>query len=97
MNRNSWMAAEGGTIGVSGLSPFRWWAKLMRLGRTKPRRLRLCESLPLGERRFVAVIEFEETRFLVGSTPGSLTLLAQLGAARGAAGDREMSDRERES
>jgi flagellar biogenesis protein FliO len=42
------------------------------------RRLRLCESLALGERRFVAVIEFERSRFLVGGTPNSLVLLTRL-------------------
>jgi flagellar biogenesis protein FliO len=49
------------------------------MSRRLPRRLRLCESLPLGERRFVAVIEFEESRFLVGGTSSSLVLLANLG------------------
>jgi flagellar biogenesis protein FliO len=41
----------------------------------------LCESLALGERRFVAVIEFEQARFLVGGTASSLVLLARLGEA----------------
>jgi flagellar biogenesis protein FliO len=47
--------------------------------RRAPRRLQLCESLPLGERRFVAVVEFERARFLVGGTSASLVLLARLG------------------
>jgi hypothetical protein len=53
----------------------------MTLGMTRrtPRRLLLCESLPLGERRFVAVVEFERARFLVGGTSASLVLLARLG------------------
>ncbi len=42
------------------------------------KRLRLCESLPLGERRFVAIIEFEDSRFLIGGTSNSLVLLAPL-------------------
>jgi flagellar biogenesis protein FliO len=56
----------------------RWWERLRRLRRRAPRRLRLCESLPLGERRFVAVVEFERSRFLVGGTTSSLVLLAHL-------------------
>jgi len=52
--------------------------EILRLGHRPPRRLRLCESLPLGERRFVAVIEFERSRFLVGGTPSSLVLLSPL-------------------
>jgi flagellar biogenesis protein FliO len=34
--------------------------------------------LPLGERRFVAVVEFDRSRFLVGGTPSSLVLLSRL-------------------
>ena len=36
--------------------------------RRTPRRLRLCESLPLGERRFVAVVEFERIAISGGGT-----------------------------
>ncbi len=54
------------------------WDRLLRISRRAPRRLRLCESLPLGERRFVAVVEFEKTRFLVGGTASSLVLLSRL-------------------
>lgn len=54
------------------------WQWILRASRKSPRRLRLCESLPLGERRFVAVVEFERARFLVGGTSASLVLLARL-------------------
>jgi flagellar biogenesis protein FliO len=53
------------------------WARMTRMA-GRPRRLRLEENLPLGERRFVAVIEFEESRFLIGGTSSSLMLLAHL-------------------
>ena len=59
------------------------WERMARVSRRAPKRLRLCESLPLGERRFVAVIEFEQSRFLVGGTSSSLVLLADLGRHRG--------------
>jgi Flagellar biosynthesis protein, FliO len=55
------------------------WGRILRFSQRPPRRLRLCESLPLGERRFVAVVEFERSRFLVGGTSQSLALLARLG------------------
>ncbi len=54
------------------------WRRVLRLSRRAPKGLRLCESLPLGERRFVAVVEFEKARFLVGGTPSSLVLLSRL-------------------
>src|SRR5271157_739402 len=44
----------------------------------KTRRLRVCETLSLGERRFLAVIEFDRQEFLVGGTGSSLELLARL-------------------
>ena len=62
----------------------RWWEWIrgwlagIRVHRT-PRRLRLCESLALGEKRFVAVIEFESQQFLVGGGAASVNLLARLG------------------
>jgi len=52
--------------------------RMLQLSRRSSKQLRLCENLPLGDRRFVAVIEFEGSRFLLGGTPSSLTLLAQL-------------------
>ncbi len=64
-----------------------WWERLLRFGRRSPKRLRLCESLALGDRRFVAVVEFDCARFLVGGTPSSLVLLSQLADAE------EQSDR----
>lgn len=65
----------------------RLWEKLVRLGQRSPKRLRLCESLPLGERRFVAVVEFDTERFLVGGTASSMVLLSRL--AEGEAHDKE--------
>jgi flagellar biogenesis protein FliO len=64
-------------------SRFRAWVvavfeRLRRLSRRPEKCLRLCETLTLGERRFVAVVEFERTRFLVGGTPSSLVLLSRL-------------------
>jgi flagellar biogenesis protein FliO len=61
------------------LRVYRRLQQYLRLGKRPERRLRLCESLALGERRFVAVIEFERQRFLLGGTGQSLALLAQLG------------------
>ena len=54
------------------------WRRILRASRSTPRRLRLCENLPLGEHRFVAVVEFEQARFLVGGTSAGLVLLARL-------------------
>lgn len=58
-----------------------FWGRLLRAYGPKAKSLRLCENLPLGERRFVAVVEFEQTRFLIGGTPSTLVLLSRLGGA----------------
>ncbi len=44
----------------------------------KRKALSVRETAALGDRRFVFVIQFERQRFLVGSSPASVTLLAQL-------------------
>jgi len=56
------------------------WNRMRRMSSRGAKRLRLAESLGLGDRRFVAVVEFEEERFLLGGTASSLVLLARLGA-----------------
>jgi len=56
------------------------WAGLNELWRTQKARRALLvkETAALGERRFVAVVQFESKRFLVGASSGSITLLAEL-------------------
>jgi len=43
----------------------------------RERRLHLCETVSLGERRMVALIQFDSQPLLVGVTPNSITLLTQ--------------------
>ena len=62
------------------------WARLRTLlagvsVHRRPRRLYLCESLSLGEKRLVAVVQFEEQRFLVAATSHHISLLQSLGPA----------------
>jgi hypothetical protein len=44
----------------------------------RPRRLHLRDTVCLGEKRFVAVVEFEDRRFLLGGAANSVSLLAHL-------------------
>ncbi len=49
------------------------------LARQRPkRRLRLAETLSLGEKRFLAIVQFQHQEFLVGGTGQSIALLAKL-------------------
>jgi flagellar biogenesis protein FliO len=44
----------------------------------EPKRLRLCETLSLGNRGYVAVVRYHDQQFLVGGTNSSIALLAEL-------------------
>jgi flagellar biogenesis protein FliO len=48
--------------------------------RRRERRLRLCEILSLGEKRFIAVVEYGQEKFLLAGTPQNISLLKSLDA-----------------
>jgi hypothetical protein len=60
---------------------FRWAAKNIKTIKIQPakKRLRVCESVSLGEKRFIAVVQLDGKEFLVGGAPNSLSLLAATG------------------
>jgi flagellar biogenesis protein FliO len=41
----------------------------------RERSMRLCETLPLGEKRFLAIVQIEHQRFLIAATNQSISLL----------------------
>ncbi len=58
----------------------RWWLTVCAVRiRKNPRRLRVCESLSLGEKRLIAVVEYDKQKFLIGGGAQSVSLLARLG------------------
>jgi hypothetical protein len=74
-----------------------FWGSLAKLShrmlaRREPRRLRLCETISLGNRGYLAVVRYDEQQFLVGGTTVSVALIAQL--ARGPATPALTSDEE---
>jgi len=54
-----------------------WTQQRLKSPRTK-KRLRVCESVSLGEKRFVAVIQIDGEQFLVGGSANSVSTLAHL-------------------
>jgi flagellar biogenesis protein FliO len=54
------------------------WKSVVGRARGQSKMLSVRETAALGDRRFVSVIQFERQRFLIGSSPSSVTLLAQL-------------------
>ncbi len=75
-------AKDGGTSAGSGAI----WSRVIEICRRcmatfparREKRLKLCETLSLGERRFVAVVRYREQQFLVGGTGQTIALLAHL-------------------
>ena len=64
------------TAATGGLAAL--WRFVIRRAGPKRAALSVRETAALGERRFVSVIQFEHLRFLIGSSPSAITLLAQL-------------------
>jgi flagellar biogenesis protein FliO len=71
------------------LSPGQWfvdvllrcWSqihKLLASRQAAKKHLRICETAPLGDKRFVAVVQVDHERFLVGGAANSVALLAKL-------------------
>jgi flagellar biogenesis protein FliO len=70
---------------------FGGFAKRMLTGRAG-RRLKLSETLSLGNRGYVAVVKYGDQQFLIGGTNSSITLLANL--SRGFPGAQEKTENE---
>jgi flagellar biogenesis protein FliO len=79
------MTSASGAASVGGNPLARilhWLATLGRSWRSHPaRQLRLRETLALGERRFIAVVEFERQKFLIAGTSSSVAMLTALPSA----------------
>ncbi len=54
-----------------------WTLRQLR-SRQVSKRLRVCETVSLGEKRFLAVIEVDGVQFLVGGASSSISTLARL-------------------
>jgi flagellar biogenesis protein FliO len=66
--------------GLQSMPAFSWLRHLfghIRI-RRRERALRIVETVSLGEKRLVAVLEFEEQQYLIGVTNQSITLLRSL-------------------
>ncbi len=56
------------------------WIQVRRMARPSTRRLRVAETVSLGEKRFVAVVQVDGRHFLLAGGPTNIALLAQLDA-----------------
>ena len=71
-------------------SGLKWVMRRAKAQHTR-KNLRVCESVSLGDKRFVAVVQVDEERFLIGGSSGSVSLLTRLQETKtfAAALDRE--------
>lgn len=67
----------------------RTWSWLQsKYAYSSTKRLRLAETVSLGEKRFVAIVSVENREYLIGGAPSGLSLLAQWGKSAEAADTR---------
>jgi len=65
----------------TGLFSRAWgWLKARQVARSSTKRLRVAETVSLGEKRFVAVVQVDGRHFLLAGGPTNIVLLAQLDA-----------------
>jgi flagellar biogenesis protein FliO len=63
----------------TGLLSRLWrWMRARHVERSSDRRLRVAETVSLGEKRFVAVVQVDGRHFLLAGGPTNIALLAQL-------------------
>lgn len=55
------------------------WLQRTRAAQTAARRLRVTETISLGEKRFLSIVQVDDTHFLIGTSATNVQLLAQLG------------------
>lgn len=77
---SAWTNGEPGAVGglLGAIT-----SAVLRLGaqwkaRVEPRRLRIAETVSLGDKRFVAILEADGERLLIAGTPGQVMLLRSL-------------------
>jgi hypothetical protein len=72
-------ASSRTALNASGLLSRAWsWIRARQMARFSTRRLRVAETVSLGEKRFVAVIQVDGLQYLIGGGGTNVALLAQL-------------------
>jgi len=69
------------TLLVKTWSALKWMMQRVKAQQAR-KNLRICESVSLGEKRFVAVVQVDEERFLIGGSSSSVSLLTRLSEAK---------------
>jgi flagellar biogenesis protein FliO len=67
----------GQALLVHSSSALKWVMQRARAQQSR-KNLRICETVSLGEKRFVAVVQVNEERFLIGGSASAVSLLTRL-------------------
>ena len=59
------------------------WLERKRTQQLSARRLRVAETIQLGEKRFVSILQVDGAQFLIGGAAGNVSLLAMLSTEAG--------------
>lgn len=70
------------------------WLQRTRAAQTAARRLRVTETVSLGDKRFLSIVQVDDAQFLIGSSATNVQLLAQLGSQPGGAARLAVETRE---
>jgi flagellar biogenesis protein FliO len=65
------------TICGKALAAYRWLDQ-KRTQQSSMRRLRVAETISLGEKRFVSIVQVDGAQYLIGGAAGNVSLLAVL-------------------
>ncbi len=85
--RSAPSSADRGQISLARIwSALQWMVQRVSVKQAR-KNLKVCENVSLGEKRFVAVIQVDEERFLIGGSSGSVSLLTRLREAKTSASD----------
>lgn len=76
--RNMWRRFKKAVLGMG--NPLGQLPARLSTVRRRERRLRLTETLSLGEKRFLALVEIGDQEFLIGGASNSVNLLGELPA-----------------
>lgn len=60
----------------------------------RQRELRVCETISLGNRNFLAVVGYQDQRFLIAGTPGAISLLADVTEERACCAESSIDEAE---
>lgn len=93
LRRNPLLRSAANHLRLATTSGWRWLQQ-SRMSRSATRRLRVAETISLGEKRFVSILQVDDAQFLIGSSGLGVQLLAQLESSSAVAAPAMLTEQE---